>query len=337
MTYHPQKMPIRRVVILVYDGVQILDVAGPLQALATANEEGANPRYQVIVASIRPGTVKTASGLDIRAVRLPPPASIDTLLIPGGPGIEYAQADARMLSAIRSAGQKVRRLCAVCTGAFIAAAAGVLDGRRAVTHWRACERFAHQYPQVRLERDPIFVQDGHVWSSAGVTAGIDLTLALIEEDHGGELAARVARRLVVYLRRPGGQSQYSEPLALQAKQTSAYGRVLSEVATKPALKWRIDKLASNAGQSPRTFFRRFKSETGLTPAQAVERIRLERARILLETTDVKMDVIAAGCGFGSLETMRRIFQHHFHTSPGTMRQHFKSSRGPKRISGEYRR
>jgi transcriptional regulator GlxA family with amidase domain len=318
-------MPNRRVVILAYDGVQILDVAGPLQSLTTANEEGANPRYDTIVGSMGAGMVRTASGLDIRTARLPPLARVDTLLIPGGPGIEGAQIDKNMLSTVRDAAEKVRRLCTVCTGAFIAAAAGILDGRQAVTHWRSCERFARQYPQIRLEKDPIFVRDGHVWSSAGVTAGIDLTLALIEEDHGSELAARVARRLVVYLRRPGGQSQYSEPLALQAKQTSAYGSLMSKVAMRPALNWHIDKLAGHAGQSPRTFFRRFKAATGFTPAEAVERIRLERARILLGTTQLKIDIIAARCGFGSPETMRRIFQHHFGVPPGAMRERFNSS------------
>jgi transcriptional regulator GlxA family with amidase domain len=317
-------MPRRRIVILAYDGAQILDVAGPLQALATANEEGAEPRYDITVAAINAGTIRTASGLDIRTAGLPPLARIDTLLIPGGPGIERAQNDARMLSTVRRAAAKVRRLGTVCTGAFIAAAAGVLDGRRAVTHWRACERFAQQYPRVRLERDPIFVRDGPVWSSAGVTAGIDLTLALIEEDHDSALAARVARRLVVYLRRPGGQSQYSEPLALQARQTSAYRNLLAEIAMKPGLSWRIDKLAARVGQSPRTFFRRFKSATGVTPAEAVERIRLERAQILLETTQLKIDIIATSCGFGSIETMRRIFHHHFRAPPGAMRQRFKS-------------
>ena len=316
-------MPTRCVVILAYEGVQILDIAGPLQALTTANEEGASPRYDVIVASTPAGTVGTASGLDVRTARLPPLARIDTLLIPGGPGVEGAQKDARMLTAIRNAAKTVRRLCTVCTGAFIAAAAGVFDGRRAVTHWRACERFARLYPQVKLEKDPIFIRDGHVWSSAGVTAGIDLTLALIEEDHGSALAARVARRLVVYLRRPGGQSQYSEPLALQTTHTAAYRDLLSVVAVNPGLNWNIEKLAARAGQSPRTFFRRFKAATGCTPAEAVERIRLERARILLETTRLKIDIIASRCGFGSLETMRRIFQHHFSVPPGEMRERFK--------------
>lgn len=323
MTLITQNTPIRRVVILAYDGVQILDIAGPLQALTTANEEGADPRYDIVVASISGNTAKTASGLDIRTERLPRLSRVDTLLIPGGPGVEDARKDARMLSAVRKAANTVRRLCTVCTGAFIAAATGVLDDRRAVTHWRSCERFAHLFPRVRLEKNPIFLKDGHVWSSAGVTAGIDLTLALIEEDHGNALAARVARRLVVYLRRPGGQSQYSEPLTLQS-QSSAYADLLSEVAANPAVNWNVENLSSHAAQSPRTFFRRFKSVTGYTPAEAVERIRIERARILLETTRLKIDSIAARCGFGSLETMRRIFQHHFGMAPGALRKRFKA-------------
>jgi transcriptional regulator GlxA family with amidase domain len=310
------------VAIVAYEGVQILDVAGPLQALSTANDEGADPRYDLVVVSGSGGLVRTASGLEIRTRRFPRHDRIDTLLIAGGPGMERARDDRRVISFVRRASEARKRICTVCTGTFIAASAGILDGRRAVTHWRACERLAREFPAIKVERDPIFLRQGHVWSSAGVTAGIDLALALIEQDHDARLAAQVARRLVVFLRRPGGQSQYSEPLALQSPQGPAYSDLLAEVAADPARDWTIDTLAERAQQSVRTFFRRFKSATGHTPATAVKRIRLERARVLLETSTVKVDAIARQSGFGSLETLRRELHRELGISPGALRGRF---------------
>jgi transcriptional regulator GlxA family with amidase domain len=324
MTSIPQKPPNRAVAILAYEGVQILDIAGPLQALTTANEEGATPRYDAVVVARRLGLVRTASGLEILARRIPPWRQIDTLMIPGGPGIEAARRDRPLLATLRRASASVRRFCTICTGAFIAAEAGILDGRRAVTHWRACDKFAEAFSAVHLERDPIYLRDGHIWSSAGVTAGIDLTLALIEADHGNALAARVARRLVVYLRRPGGQSQYSEMLALQS-QPEGYGDLLARVGANPAADWRVETLAAAAGQSPRTFFRQFKLRIGRTPAEAVTLIRLERARTLLETTPLPVETIAGQSGFGSSETLRRLVQRQFGLAPGALRGRFEAA------------
>lgn len=310
----------RTVAILAFDGVQMLDIAGPLQALTTANEEGAEPRYEVDVVSRRGGPVATASGPALLTTRLSGRRRVDTLLIPGGPGVHPARASHALVKTVRRLAARAQRVGAICTGAFLAAEAGLLDGRRVATHWRSCARLAREYPALRVEEDPIFIRDGHIWTTAGVTSGIDMTLALIEEDHDVGMAQRVARRLVVYLRRPGGQRQFSEPLALQADGNGAYQSLLQAIADRPARPWRVEDMAAEARQGVRPFFRRFHAATGSTPAEAVERIRCERARVFLETTDLTIAGTARRAGFSTEDRMRRAFRRYFGRAPADLRR-----------------
>jgi transcriptional regulator GlxA family with amidase domain len=319
MTKLRQLLPSRSVVILAFDGAQILDIAGPLQAFTSANEE-AGVRYLVDVCSLAGGPVMTASGLPLLTKRLPHSSRIDTLIVPGGPGVHPARQSPKVVDSLRRVAGRARRQCAVCTGAFLMAEAGLLDGRPVVTHWRSCARLAREYPALHVDEDAIYIRDGNVWTTAGVTAGIDLALALIEEDHGPGVALRVARRLVVYLRRPGGQRQFSEPLALQSGAEGAYTELLEAIAAKPAQNWQVEDMAAAARQSLRTFFRRFQSATGSTPADAVERIRCEQAKTLLQTTDLPIASVARRVGFRTESSLRRAMKRLFGMAPTELRR-----------------
>jgi transcriptional regulator GlxA family with amidase domain len=320
MTKITQSLPILRVAIVAFDGVQVLDVAGPLQALTTANEELGHARYAVDVVGLAGGPVVTASGLPIVAKSLRRGAVVDTMIVPGGPGVYEARRSAGLVAAIRRLAHATRRQCAVCTGAFLMAEAGLLDGRRVVTHWRSCRRLAQEYRTLEVEEDPIYIRDGTVWTTAGVTAGIDLALALIEEDNGPGIALRVARRLVVHLRRTGGQRQFSEALALQSGGAGAYASLLQSIAERPGKAWRVDDMAAAAGQSVRTFFRKFQAATGSTPGDAVERVRCEQAKLLLQTTDLTIAVVARRLGFPTESTMRRAIRRLYGISPMELRR-----------------
>jgi len=304
MTEMGQIPPIHFVVILAFDGVQPIDLSGPAQAFATANEEGADPPYAVRVVGPDAGTVMTASGFGI-VVEACSAGPIGTLVIPGGPGVHTLRRDHVWLDFLAALAGRAGRVCSVCTGAFLAAAAGLLDGRRAVTHWRACTELAESYPGVSVDHRPLFIEDGPVWTTAGVTAGIDLTLALIERDHGAALASRVARRLVVPMRRSGGHKQYSDMLALQSQGAAPFGPLLAAVANAPLNNWSVEEMAAVAGQSPRNFHRRFLAATGTTPARAVERVRAELAYTLLQSKGFRVSEIAFRCGFSSDAGMRR--------------------------------
>jgi transcriptional regulator GlxA family with amidase domain len=309
------------IVILVYDGAQPIDIAGPLQAFTTANEEAGGEAYRVKVAAVRRGTLDLAGGL--RVLVAPPPKQADTLLVPGGPGVHAAKAVPSQLAAVRRLARRAHRVCSVCTGAFLLAEAGLLDNRQAVTHWRACARLAAEYPNIHVLDDPIWVRDGHIWTSAGVTAGIDLTLALIEEDLGAAVALRVARRLVVYMRRPGGQAQHSAPLALQA--ADAFGPLMEWMLANLHKPIKVEQLAERSGMAPRSFHRHFLARTQLTPAKAIERLRLDQARTLIETTNLRLITIAARVGFGSEERLRRSFQRSLGIAPNEYRERFQSN------------
>jgi transcriptional regulator GlxA family with amidase domain len=317
-----RKLPKRRAVIFVYDGVQVLDVAGTAQALTTANEEGATPQYDLRICGLAGGAVTTASGFPI--VAEPPPRSgkVDTVFIPGGPGVHRLRLSENAIAAIQRLSQRTRRVCAICTGAFALAETGMLDNRAAVTHWRSCDRFAREFPKINVDPEPLFIRDGNVWTTAGVTAGIDLTLSLIEDDHGSALASRVARRLVVYMKRPGGQRQYSEPMALQQDAAEPYRTLLQNIADRPNAAWSVDDMAAASAQTTRSFHRKFVAATGTTPAQAVERIRSEMARLLLQTTALKVFQIASQTGFGSETAMRRALQRQFRASARDLRERF---------------
>ena len=317
------KMPMRRVVILVFDGVQPIDFSGPAQALITANDEGASPLYMVSVRSLTGKTIQTASGFSINSDPADLNLDIDTLIIPGGPGVHAAaQTNAEFNNHLLDLCGRSRRICSICTGAFLLARTGLLANRRAVTHWRSCERLSREFPEVQVEADSLFLKDGKVWTSAGVTAGIDLTLSLIQEDHDTILAAKVARRLVVYLRRPGGQNQYSDPLSLQGASGTQYADLLQQLINKPEYSWTVEHMASIAGQSLRSFHRQFKAEVKTTPSKALEKIRVELARSYLHTTNMRMKQIAAKTGFNSEDSMRDAIIRRFGLPPTELRARF---------------
>jgi transcriptional regulator GlxA family with amidase domain len=311
----------KTIVILAYDGAQPIDIAGPLQAFTTANEEASGDAYRVKVAAVRRGALDLAGGL--RVLVGPPPSRADTLVVPGGPGVHVAKAAPSQVAAVQKLARRARRICSVCTGAFLLAEAGLLDNRQAVTHWRACARLAAEYPTIRVLNDPIWVRDDHIWTSAGVTAGIDLTLALIEQDLGAAVALGVARRLVVYMRRPGGQAQHSAPLALQA--ADAFAPLMEWMLANLHKPLKVEQLAERSGMTPRSFHRHFQARTQLTPAKAIERLRLDQARTLIETTNLRLITIAARVGFGSEERLRRSFQRALGVAPNDYRERFQAT------------
>jgi transcriptional regulator GlxA family with amidase domain len=298
----------RRIVLVVFDGVQTLDFVGPQEVFWTADRLGLGS-YEIETASARK-TVQTGSGLKVTAdvVLGADSRPIDTLLVAGGLGVRDVERDPRFVEHVAAAGARSRRVTSVCTGAFLLARAGLLDGRRATTHWASADLLAADYPAVDVEPDQIYVRDGDVWTSAGVTAGIDLALALVEEDHGRDAALQVARWLVVFAKRPGGQAQFSYILEAQT-----------------AAPLSVELLADAARMSVRNFARAFKREVGLTPAAYVETVRVERARQLLETTATGTEQIAAACGFGTVETFRRAFGRRLGVSPGQYRDRFRSA------------
>ena len=322
MSKTEQKVPTRAVVIFAYDGAQLIDIAGPTQALTTANEEGASPPYAVRLAAISGGPIRTASGVKLIADPLPRAVTIDTLLVPGGPGVHMFRKDRRALAALQRLCMRSRRICAVCTGAFALAEIGLLNKCRVVTHWRSCAQLAEEFPEICVDPEPLFIQVGKIWTTAGVTAGIDLSLALIEQDHSAALATSVARRLVVYMKRPGGQRQYSEPLELQRVASAPYDSLMQKIASRPAAAWRIETLAASAGQTTRTFHRKFVAATGVTPAEAVQKLRCELARSLLQTTPLKLAQIADKTGFSSESRLRRSLKRQFGVGARDLRERF---------------
>lgn len=313
----------RRIVILAFPGVQILDVTGPLQVFASANDlaGGAPPYDPVVVAAQTP--VVSSAGLALEAGPLETGAP-HTLVVAGGRGVDAACEDPALLAWIRARAAGAGRVASVCSGAFLLAAAGLLDGRRAVTHWQRCAQFARRFPAVRLDPEPIFVRDGAVWTSAGVTAGIDLALAMVEEDLGRAAALAVARQLVVFLKRPGGQAQFSALLALQSGD-GRFDRLHAWIGENLRSDLSLTVLAERAAMSGRSFSRRYRQATGRTPARAVEEIRVEAARRLLEQ-GVAVTAAATRCGFGSEETLRRALLRLVGTSPRAYRERFAEGR-----------
>jgi transcriptional regulator GlxA family with amidase domain len=314
--------------VVAFPAVQMLDVTGPLQVFATANdivaETGGTPPYALRVVANGGGTVTASAGLGFSTVALSPlNLAVDTLMVAGGQGVQAAAADAVLVDWVRARAKMARRAASVCTGAFLLAASGVLDGRRAATHWSVCAELARQFPAVRVEPDPIFVRDGSVWTSAGVTAGIDLALALVEEDLGRDVALAAARYLVVFLKRPGGQAQFSAALSLQVAD-DRFGALHSWIGTHLNRDLSLPVLAVEAGMSERSFSRHYLEATGLTPARAVERLRVEAARQRLSESRLPVKRIAQQCGFGSEETMRRSFFRLLAVTPQDYRDRFST-------------
>jgi transcriptional regulator GlxA family with amidase domain len=318
---------------LAFEGVQLLDVAGPVQTFAFANgirKDAAGAPYRIAVVSHRGGPICTSSGLPLVTRSIASATAkerIDTLIVPGGPGVHDALKEARIIDWVSRQSSLVRRIASVCTGAFLLAETGILAGRCVATHWRSCGHLQQRYPDIRVNSDPIYLRDGRIWTSAGVTAGIDLSLALVQEDLGRKTAMEVARLLVVFLNRPGGQSQFSAPL--EAQTAAADGDAPNHFA--PLHGWiaehlcddlRVERLAEHAGMSPRTFARVYATKMGLTPARMVEKIRIEAVRRTLEETDMPIKRIAAACGFGNEERLRRAFARHVGTTPADYRRRF---------------
>ena len=299
-----------RAISIVFDGVQTLDLTGPAEVLAMAG-------YQVIVASARGGEVTTTSGLAIRTHRLVAPRAGDTIVVAGGnrEAIARAVRDAKLRRWLQRAARVARRLTSVCSGAFVLAAAGLLDGKRATTHWSACDELATRFPHVDVDRNAIFVTDGTTWTSAGVTTGIDMALALVEEDRGRAAADAIAARLVLYTRRPGYQSQWSDALVRPADTLG------------PAIAWArgnlrtadLEAIARRAGLSTRTFHRRCLAQLRTTPAKLLDKLRVERARELLAQGDQPVKTLAASCGFSSPARMKRAFERELGIAPRAYR------------------
>jgi transcriptional regulator GlxA family with amidase domain len=326
----------RNVLIVVYPGVQSLDLTGPLEVFVGAQQLIATTSrfergYRVTVASLdgaRP--LHTSSGLEIvpGASLAEAPGPIDTLIVAGGGGSADASADEALLDWLRATAPSARRVASVCTGAFVLAAAGLLDGRRATTHWASAAKLADRHPAVAVDPEPIYLRDGPIWTSAGVTAGMDLALAMIEEDLDREAALTIARHLVLFLRRPGNQSQFSATLAAQQPEREPLRDVQRYVLEHVAGDLSVEALAAQAHMSPRNFARAWRAETGITPGRYVERVRLEAARRALEDTSQSIATVAGACGFGTAETMRRTFLRALGVTPAEYRRRYHSDGAP---------
>ena len=312
--------------VLAFENAQVLDVTGPLQVFASANDlarqHGLPLRYAVNVIAAQAEPVMTSAGLALLAEPLPAiDQPCDTLVIAGGWGVYGAAEDPALVQWVRDKSLHTRRMASVCTGAFLLAASGLLDGCRVATHWTRCEELARKFPALTVEANPIFIQQGAVWTSAGVTAGIDLCLALVEDDLGRAIALEVARHLVVFLKRPGGQSQFSVTLSLQ-KSDSRFVELHAWIADNLTMNLSIATLAAQAGMSERSFVRHYRTETGQTPARAVELIRVENARRQLADSTTSIKRIAMQCGFGCEETLRRSFLRALSVTPQAYRERF---------------
>ncbi len=315
--------PVRRVVIAVFPGVQTLDVTGPAEVLRAATLL-MPPGYEVTIAATEPGPLPTSTVSFVPDARLEDcTGPLDTLIVAGGNGTRRAEADDALVGWIADAAERSRRVASVCTGTFLLARAGLLDGRRATTHWASCADLAKRYPAVTVDPDPIFVRDGNVATSAGVTAGMDLALALVEEDLGRETALAAARWLVLFLQRPGGQTQFSAQLAAQTADRAPLRELQAWIPDHLDEDLTVPALARRADMSDRNFARAFRRETGMTPAAYVEAARVERARIALESGDLPVESIARQAGFGTVETMRRAFRRRVGVSPIDYRDRFR--------------
>jgi transcriptional regulator GlxA family with amidase domain len=323
------RMKTRRIVFVAFPDVQALDVFGPSEVFSMARRYS-DARYDIEFVAVEPSIV-TSSGvtLQMHSTLAECTGPIDTLIVAGGDAVRDAVNDGALVAWLRAAATRSRRVASVCSGAFLLARAGLLDGRRATTHWEACELLAQAFPEVTVDPDPIFVRDGNVFTSAGVTAGIDLALALLEDDHGPEISRRVARQLVLFLRRPGGQSQFSAAMASQPAEREPLREVQQWMSDNLDADLSVPALAERAHMSERNFARAFKREVGMTPATYVEALRVERARGLLETSNAAVDHIAVRCGFGTVETMRRSFRRRLGVSPGHYRDRFRPAGGGK--------
>ncbi len=319
--------------MLAFTGVQVLDVMGPLEVFSRCSRwlldhgRRSGPSYAVEIVGVKRGAFPASSGLRLHADHgfAEVGRGIDTLLVAGGVGVETSRSNAALLGWIRRQATHVRRLASVCTGAFLLAEAGLLDGRRATTHWNSCARLAKEFPRVAVEPDTIFVREGSLYTSAGVTAGMDLALAMVEEDFGRDVALATARELVLFIKRPGGQAQFSAQLAVQLADREPLRDLQAWILEHPAEDLSVARLARRVAMSPRNFARVFQREVGSTPARFVTDVRLETARRLLEETTESLEAVCAKCGFGTTESMRRTFLRGVGVAPGQYRDRFSRS------------
>ncbi len=314
----------RSIGVLIYPGFELLDAAGPISAFGNANMF-ADGAYSISVLALEPGPVASDTGVALHAAALPE-APLDTLIVAGGLDWRVPAHNGPTMAWFKTAARRARRVASVCTGAFVLAEAGLLNGRRATTHWNYCAEFARCFPQVIVEPDRIFTRKGKIWTSGGVTAGIDLSLALIGEDLGEKVARRTAQELVVYHRRPGGQSQFSALIEMD-RQDGRFAKLLDWIRSHLAQPLTVDRLAEEAAMSPRHFSRAFTAETGMTPAKAVERLRVEAARAQVESSSDPIEQIGDAVGFADQERMRRAFLRAFGQPPQSIRRAARRAAG----------
>lgn len=315
----------RTIGLYLYEDFQLLDACGPITSFEIGGRMGGDA-YRLVLLSARGGPIRSSSGVSLETGAADDAPLIDTLVVVGGNGSREAMRDTANLAFLRQAASTVRRLCSVCSGAFLLAGAGVLDGRRATTHWRRAGLLARLFPAVKVEPDRIHIRDGHVWTSAGITAGIDLALALISDDLGEDLARRVAQDMVVYYRRPGGQSQFSA-LAELGGDSTQFAPLLDWIRAHLDQRLTVEVLAAQAAMSPRNFSRAFTREMGMSPARVVERLRLEVARDRVENSPAPIEEVAAALGFHDPERMRRAFLRAFGQPPQAMRRIARKGQG----------
>ena len=304
--------------VLVFPDFQLLDAAGPISVFEIAARFAGSPP-SIKVLAVTPGPVRSSSGVEMLARGLKPSGAISTLIVAGGEGVRAAARCEKTLAFVRAIAKRGVRVASVCSGAYILAEAGLLDGRRATTHWQRTRHFLISYPKVKLEPDRIFVRDGHIWSSAGISAGIDLALAMAAEDFGDEIAQKTARQLVLYQRRSGGQSQFSSLLELKAP-SGRFGALLTWAREHLDAPLTVEDLAEQAGMSSRHFARAFIAETGTTPSKAIERLRIEVARQRVQSSSEAIERVAQSTGFRDPERMRRAFIRAFGQPPQSLRR-----------------
>jgi len=318
----------RRIVVLCYPGGNLVDLAGPVQIFATANRAlarpGAKPPYDVVIASEHGGLVPTSAGLPVFTSALAEiaPGPIDTIVISGGSPDNQPVAAPALVAWVKARAPRARRICSVCSGTFLLAATGLLDGLRVTTHWQWAQRLQALYPLLRVDPDPIYIREGALWTSAGVTAGMDLALALVEQDFGHRVAIEVARDMVMFIKRPGSQSQFSVPLLAQAVAPARFAELHAWIAAHLAQDLRVERLAEQAGMAPRSFARAYAAETGRTPAKTVEMMRFEAACRALEETTLPLKRIAMNVGYGEEQNLRRVFLRRLRISPAQYRARF---------------
>ena len=326
-----------RIGLIGYDQSNALDLAGPAEAFASAvrdNGKGKRERcYEIVIIGLTRRAFVTESGLVFQpATTLEAAPKLDTLIIPGGCGLRDPKVNRKVAVWVRQRAKTTRRVASVCTGIYGLAASGLLDGRRVTTHWRFAADVARRFPALKMNPNALFVKEGQFYTSAGVTAGIDLALAMIEEDFGSKVALAAAREMVVYLKRAGGQEQYSEPLQFQTQSTDRFAELVTWMTNNPTAAMSVEILARRASLSPRQFFRRFKEHFGSSPALFVETLRLNEARRRLSAGELSIDTVAESVGFKGRDSFRRAFTRRFRVTPSKFRRNFALADAPSRRS-----